>query len=538
MAVPQSSGRQEVKRFNPPAWMLKKAQENAARLGYAPDAFAKKLQKVRETTEAQSKAKTEAQSKANEHATRIQANSDAITNQLAEVRAHAVPVVLTTRPRMAEENNRMAPQDQETPPSQPAEKNTAKEITKLPTTTKQTSAARQAQVKKRDDRRAKKEKSRLMQALLNKKSSSNSPPQTVNDPAMSSIAESSTTGADREGALKASSSLFVSQTVQYPTALALPKWYTNISDTNFNTKKISKHRPPALTSLEALKNCIGRAEIEPKRDKLGPLFDELRDHVHKAEIKLQVDCYILKKARILNPENGLPRIFKEQARFPSDLKADSYHLYKRWLKEDFEQNILRGIVTIKGKDRNGDRIDTAYRSKHPVNAKYYGQGDLVLGQWWPTQLCTVRDGAHGTPQGGIFGEKDKGAYSIVLSGGGYHDKDDGDVIEYSGTDGKNFTPTEVTQQMITSATLGNDIRVIRSSQLQKGKSKYRPQLGLRYDGLYRIMSYELVDKEKQRYQFRLERCPGQHPIRYEENAARRPTIFEVEEFERLRTKIW
>jgi hypothetical protein len=52
------------------------------------------------------------------------------------------------------------------------------------------------------------------------------------------------------------------------------------------------------------------------------------------------------------------------------------------------------------------------------------------------------------------------------------------------------------------------------------------------------MSYELVDKEKQRYQFRLERCPEQHPIRSEENAARRPTIFEVEEFERLRTKIW
>ncbi|KAI9874521.1 MAG: hypothetical protein M1823_007665, partial [Watsoniomyces obsoletus] len=142
------------------------------------------------------------------------------------------------------------------------------------------------------------------------------------------------------------------------------------------------------------------------------------------------------------------------------------------------------------------------------------------------------------PQGGISGEKEKGAYSIVLSGGSYHDKDDGDVIEYSGTDGKNYTPTEVTQYMITSATLGNVIRVIRSSQLQKGKSKYRPELGLRYDGLYKIKNYQLVEKEKQRYQFRLERCEGQDPIRSEDNAARRPTIFEVEEFEKLRTKVW
>ncbi|KAF2032972.1 hypothetical protein EK21DRAFT_59783 [Setomelanomma holmii] len=406
-------------------------------------------------------------------------------------------------------------------------------------------ARRAAQVEKRDDRRAKKEKARSQQALVNKK-------QTSTTAALSTLhgsstpAESSKRGAACEAAVAKSDdamdvdpspSLFVDQTERYPVAKVLPKWYIGIKDTNYAIKMIDKKRPPALTSLEALKNCIGRCEIESNRSKLKSLYEELRDHVHKAEIKVQADGPVLKRARILHPENGLPRVFKEDAKFPSDLKADSFHLYMRWLKEDFSQDILRGVVTVKGKDRNGDRLDSAYRSKHPASAKYYGEGGLVLGQWWPTQLCTVRDGAHGTPQGGIFGEKDKGAYSIVLSSGGYHDQDDGDVIEYSGTDGKDFMPTENTQHMILSATLGNDIRVIRSSQLQKGKSKYRPELGLRYDGLYKIKSYELVDKEKQRYRFRLERCLGQDPIRHKGNA-RRPTIFEVEEFERLRTKVW
>ncbi|KAH7086165.1 hypothetical protein FB567DRAFT_445167 [Paraphoma chrysanthemicola] len=532
MAVPEESGRREVKPFTPPSWMLKRAQDNAARLGYAPDALAKKLQEMRETSKVTHK-------KVEDHATMIRTDPNAMANKLAETREQYVPVVLATQPRMDEDNSRPTMQEQVAP--------------RIPTgrATQPPQTMEQSAREMRDDRRAKKARVRSKQVLKEGESSASVPAEIT----MPTIAESSRTGAAREGAIKAadamdkameeamdidpSPSLFVSQTERYPTATVLPKWYINITEKNFEMKKIVKNRPQALTSLEALKNCIGRAEIEIEhsRSNLDKLFEELRDHVHKAEIKLQVDRYLVKKARMLNPENGLPRIFND-AKFPSDLRADSYQLYKRWLKEGFDQDILRGIVTVKGKDRNGDRIDTAYRSKHPASAKYYGQGDLVLGQWWPTQLCTVRDGAHGSTQGGISGEKDKGAYSIVLSGSSYDDKDDGDVIEYSGTDGKNFTPTDVTQHMITSATLGNVIRVIRSSQLQKGKSKYRPELGLRYDGLYKIKSYQLVEKEKQRYQFRLERCEGQDPIRSEDNAARRPTIYEVEEFERLRSKVW
>jgi hypothetical protein len=39
------------------------------------------------------------------------------------------------------------------------------------------------------------------------------------------------------------------------------------------------------------------------------------------------------------------------------------------------------------------------------------------------------------------------------------------------------------------------------------------------------------------YRFHLERCGGQEPIRYQ-GKARRPTVFEVQEYERLKAKVW
>lgn len=149
-----------------------------------------------------------------------------------------------------------------------------------------------------------------------------------------------------------SSSLFVGQVDRYPVK-DLPKWYISISDKTLPMTKISKKRPESLTALESLKNCVGRCEelSNQKGSGLTQVFDELRDHVHKAEIRLEVDKYIVRKARILHPENGLPRIFHEDANFPADLKADSYQLYLRWYREDFSQDVLRGIITVKGPNR-------------------------------------------------------------------------------------------------------------------------------------------------------------------------------------------
>lgn len=352
------------------------------------------------------------------------------------------------------------------------------------------------------------------------------------------IAHGTLASTDPLAQVNATSALLpVPQTKIYLANTLLPKWYIDIKVTSFPMVQLGKKRPQALSALDGLKDCIRRCEGTSEPCKLHGLFEELRNHVHKAEIVLEVNKYIVKKARILTLENGLPRIFNRHSKYPPDLKADSFQLYSRWLREDFSQDILRGIVTVKAKDRNGDRLDQSFREKHPTTAKFYGEGSFVLGQWWPTQLCTVRDGAHGATQGGISGEKEKGAYSIVLSSGGYDDNDEGDIIEYSGTEGKDFKATEATQHMLLSAELGNDIRVIRSCQLSI-KNPYRPLFGFRYDGLYKITSFKLVDEEKQNYLFRLERRSGQEPIRCQDNAARRPTDYEIAQYKRMKQKVW
>jgi hypothetical protein len=124
---------------------------------------------------------------------------------------------------------------------------------------------------------------------------------------------------------------------------------------------------------------------------------------------------------------------------------------------------------------------------------------------------------------------------VLSGGGGYHDQDDGNSIEYSGTDGKYFKATDATLSMIKSAELGNHIRVIRSSQLPL-KNKYRPKCGLRYDGLYQIKSYKENDIEKMSYRFHLERVPGQHPFRFE-GEQKRPTIYEEEAYAKCKGRI-
>ncbi|PVH98346.1 hypothetical protein DM02DRAFT_531235 [Periconia macrospinosa] len=315
----------------------------------------------------------------------------------------------------------------------------------------------------------------------------------------------------------------------------LPSWYTRIESTSRGLKELNK-RPTSdqsqyIKALSSMKGCIERCETG--RGLNEDDLNELRNHVHKAEIGLKVDRFIVRKMRMLDEPYGLPRIFAStKMSVPMDLRMDAWQLYLRWYREEFEVDILRGIKTRQDRDRSADSIDPRWKK---VPTKYYGEGDLVLGQWWPTQLCLVRDGAHGAAQGGIYGEKERGAYSIVLSGGSqYHDEDDGDTMWYSGTDGKDYMPTENTLRLVESLeTVGNPIRVFRSHQLPK-KNPYRPVVGLRYDGLYMIERKELINKEKQAFRFFLVRCPGQHPIRYGNNAAARPTIYEIKEDEKMR----
>lgn len=515
----------KYKPFKPPAWLIDLAQHNLARSEVTADVLRAKVEEVRDAARAtvpSDALKVRLQNVIDEAQSRRKTAKKDVVQESAEVRTQKSfePLSLTAQPQPTEEMDRHVLPDAE-----------------IPRVTQSNDSLGQEQEWLREKRQGKKKLIRAQQA----KEGVVANQVEVNGQEILAVAESSRAGAAREILTNATTPVSLPNTMdglyfpedstdRYPIR-PLPKWYTSINENSFDMKQLSKKKPQDLTALDSLKAYIAKCREEQK-----PFYEELRNEVHKAEIKLSVNKYILKKARILNPDTGLPAIFRKDSAFPSDLKADSYQLYNRWYNQDFDQDILRGIITKAGKDRNNDSFDPEYRSAHPTTAKYYGEGNLVQGQWWPTQLCTVRDGAHGAAQGGIFGEKDRGAYSIVLSSGtGYHDLDNGDTIEYSGTESKDATPTENTHHLIQSKELQNPIRVIRSHQLPKS-NQYRPSVGLRYDGLYKVKEYMVVDKDRAMYRFQLERCEGQDPIRCEDDAARRPTVFEEMEWEKLKKR--
>ena len=102
---------------------------------------------------------------------------------------------------------------------------------------------------------------------------------------------------------------------------------------------------------------------------------------------------------------------------------------------------------------------------------------------------------HRPLQAGISGSQNEGADSIVLSGGYIDDVDNGNEIIYTGhggrdlSSGKQVVDQELTRQNLAltiNCQQGLPVRVIRGAF---HKSKFSPEKGYRYDGLYRVENY-------------------------------------------------
>jgi len=185
---------------------------------------------------------------------------------------------------------------------------------------------------------------------------------------------------------------------------------------------------------------------------------------------------------------------------------------------------------------------TATGRKYPMlvgpgrPANRFGHNGIELGAWWPLQIGARRDGAHGAPVAGIYGQLEVGAFSIISSGGsGYEttDMDEGDVLHYSGSNGwkpdgaREAVLTTHTKVLMRSCESKQPVRVIRA----KGASRWAPSVGFRYDGLYRVVEYELVksrpkgsELEEEYYRFKVVRCEDQEPL--VDICARSPTLAE------------
>jgi hypothetical protein len=178
-------------------------------------------------------------------------------------------------------------------------------------------------------------------------------------------------------------------------------------------------------------------------------------------------------------------------RVPADIAADIRYLLSRWRNNDFDTDLRRGITKTSrpGDQKLGpiDKLSAGYPFK--LSAATRGDNGLEIGQWWPLQICAVRDGAHGALQAGIYYDRD-GAISVILGSGGYTNTDNLHEIWYSGTAEKGSGGlSDSTEAMVKAIELKQTIRVLRKAD---PSNLHAPTEALRHGGLYLVTAKELV----------------------------------------------
>ena len=237
--------------------------------------------------------------------------------------------------------------------------------------------------------------------------------------------------------------------------------------------------------------------------------------------------------RFLSHQN---RTLRRAGQLPGYIEEELTVLGRKWGKEDFSGAIKRGLIEVTVFDVNGIqrkahyKLDKTYRFY--TDARYIGAGELVNGQIWTSRLELCRDGVHAPSQAGISGTAKHGAYSIVMARG-YANIDMGNVIEYMGTalpdqpglgatndedlhmhhpNSWNLTDdtTKGTAALLKSFDTQQPVRVIRSFKM-KDIVTNKPNIGYRYDGLYKVVGKTPMKEARQIWSFRLERLPKQLP---------------------------
>ena len=91
--------------------------------------------------------------------------------------------------------------------------------------------------------------------------------------------------------------------------------------------------------------------------------------------------------------------------------------------------------------------------------------------------------------------------------------------------------TQNTLLMIQSFQQNKEIRVFRSSKAPN--KTWAPEMGFRYDGLYDIESFKIIDQKTKCHRFRMVRQAGQDPIR-NSGPEKRPTEQELNNWRKIR----
>lgn len=324
-----------------------------------------------------------------------------------------------------------------------------------------------------------------------------------------------------------SSKLVEARTTAHPAA-----WYTDSAISKGWTRS-------QLYDLQYLRTLVFRVRQEAKKTSfdVSLLLGQLRTRLNEIAFYDNISPGLLQTSRLLE-QGGLPAIINKTGfSFPEDLCVDAQAQYRKWVLGNFDPDLFRGIeykqhTLPNGRVRTSRTLEKGYRFK--VSPAYVGEGNLTNGQWWPLQICLLRDGAHGLTEGGISGNSGGVAHSVIVSNSGYADIDGGDQIEYCGTSERKKKATAGTKMLLESARRQSAVRVIRASAAKT--TTYLPKRGLRYDGLYDVTGHVILDEDTAMYRFTLVRQAGQGAIRYTGESAR-PNAQELQTYGRIRQNL-
>lgn len=335
---------------------------------------------------------------------------------------------------------------------------------------------------------------------------------------------------------------------------SLPSWYTSLegTTTSYSDWHHTQADRKADAALRTLKQSIDAAcsSLSARPSKLhDDAVAALRDCLRQFLVSHPVKPRMLYEHRMLHPDASIrhltDRVSPDTVEWPFDIKADAREIHRRWWKGQFDPSMFRGIILGKTRnpstvhDHSADKLDPAWSEKFKRKGGDGGPNKLINGQWWPTQLAAVRDGAHGNFERYITHNPKRGAVSCILHGGPAfsNNVDEGNVVLLStsgGHDG-NSLPGR-TLAMLQRHKVGGPIRLLRSSSIN---SEYAPKAGLRYDGLYDVVEVETRPQPSdpdQHFRFRLVRCAGQDPIRHQAPYAR-PTQQELDIYAKLKRSV-
>ena len=317
------------------------------------------------------------------------------------------------------------------------------------------------------------------------------------------------------------------------------EWYADLKGPRNNGgkhgPKVNRSHETAIRFLVTAARDI-RSRIESGNSRTEDLVHQLRGRLQEAVFFDFVTPELLKASKVLD-QNGLDMIFQApEGIFPLDIVEDTAMLFAKWMIGDLDPHLLRGINVInkRNKELKKTMLHRTLVPGYPfrLSCDCLGDDHLINGQWWPLLICARRDGAHGEIEAGIHGSSALGAHSILISGSSYDDIDRGEELHYCGTPGKDGKPSTRTGYMIKSCENHTPVRVLRTHNLPQN-NPYRPAVGLRYDGLYRITDFTVRKPETVTHRFTLKRLPGQNPIRNAGPGAR-PTAKEQDMYRDLR----